>query len=237
MNIGKITLEWAQARQVQIVRFKQIDSTNNVARAEAFKIADPLKIYISDHQTGGRGRYERTWIDSDKKDSLLSSWSYEINESPSPLITAKLGLDVVEAFEKSFPGLHWSLKAPNDILLSGKKIAGILTETISQGQKLRLIIGIGVNVLSSPKEVPESSCLKNGSPDLKDSDWFGFLDQLKIQLDQVIKSCHLPELKTDERSRLENYLNKNPNLKESYSSVGKDGSLFYGDRVISWMEL
>lgn len=236
MNIFDLTSKWATKNNVPLSAHPEIRSTNDLAKTEAFRLHHDFLLYLAGHQTDGRGRFERNWIDQGKGDFLLSSWSFKMTRSPSPVITARVGLSVVESFSHVFPDLKWSLKAPNDIYLDDRKVAGILIEAVTQGNLFRLIIGLGVNVLSSP-DVDKAGSLREQGKNLTESEWESFMNALKDQLLKVIPSAHERELQSTEQSRILHWLNLNPNLTEKYSAVGADGSLSHNGKVTSWEEI
>lgn len=131
----------------KIYTFDTIDSTNNCARALAGCFAEEGTVVIADHQSAGRGRLGRSW-DSPASENLMFSVILRPTLSPDatnllPLVTA---VAVASAIEES-TGLKADCKWPNDLLLGGKKVAGILLEgSLKQNAVEFVVIGIGVNV-------------------------------------------------------------------------------------------
>jgi len=122
----------------KIKRFEQVQSTN-----ESAKSLPVGSVVIAGCQTGGRGRYGRVWT-SPKGNLYLSAVVSELG-AQTPLLAFVAGVAVIEALS-DFPVY---LKWPNDILLNGGKIAGILLE---KTEDRSVVIGIGINVVSCPKE-------------------------------------------------------------------------------------
>mgnify|MGYP001441070062 CR=1 FL=1 len=115
----------------QIVRVGSVTSTQDVARDL------PLgSIVIADHQTAGRGRLDRRW-EAPAGSALLVSFVL----APNPLLSLAAGVAAAEAC-----GPNVRLKWPNDLLLEGKKLGGILVET--RGDKA--ICGLGINLTWAP---------------------------------------------------------------------------------------
>ena len=85
--------------------------------------------------------------------------------------------DVEKALKKTWQDLEISFKAPNDLYLNDKKLAGLLMEVLSQGSKRAFILGLGLNVFKSPKNLP-ASCLKDQVKYLTQTQWQKFLSQL-----------------------------------------------------------
>lgn len=242
IKIGKITSQWAENNHVFVSYQAQIDSTNSLAKEEAFVeelLAESLCLYVTDHQTAGRGRGQNTWIDSRPGSSLLSSWSYLLGTKPQPTTSCLVGLAVYRACSATWPFLPWNLKAPNDIYIGDKKVAGILLENVIQGDEVRLIIGLGFNVTSSPEAVPTATSLIEelppGAP-LLGQDYTAFLDRLLFELTVAVSHCEEQLSPTDQLSLL-TALNQHPLLEEIYSGMQADGSLIVGTKKINWMTL
>lgn len=101
---------------------------------------------MADHQTAGRGRLDRRWEAPPGANLLVSILFREVPAEPSEL-TRRLGLAVVRAVRglgASGVGLKW----PNDVLLAGDKLAGILAQRSDRGA---VVVGVGVNVGWAPE--------------------------------------------------------------------------------------
>jgi BirA family biotin operon repressor/biotin-[acetyl-CoA-carboxylase] ligase len=237
-SVGEATKNWADTSQLLCNYQKTVGSTNTIAKDFASQEKVAIALYIADHQTEGRGRGENHW-DDESAQSLLSSWSFQLPESPRPCLTARVGLAVFRALTSTWPLLPLSLKAPNDIYLGDKKLAGLLIENVQQGTKNRLVVGFGMNVFDSPKKVPLAVSLTSmisDSEDLNATTWESFLDRLLLELTLVVREPH-SEIKSLERKLLLFSLNRFPGLSEKYTSVEADGSLRMGSKTIHWTEL
>jgi BirA family transcriptional regulator, biotin operon repressor / biotin---[acetyl-CoA-carboxylase] ligase len=143
------------------IRFRvTVDSTNVWAREDSEAVSGPA-VYIADHQTAGRGRLGREWIDVPGQNLLVSfviTGVHEARRGLSPLLAA---VGVAEAIEEMLPGLRVGLKWPNDLIVKDRKIGGILSELVGSREDARIIVGIGLNVnqMSFPDELrfPASS--------------------------------------------------------------------------------
>jgi len=125
----------------------ETDSTNNEAeRRLAAGQVTPFAVFAAS-QTSGRGRFGRTWHSPDDG-NLLASFAFRPRVDPArmQLFTLWMGVNVCEVLESFFkftPGVKW----PNDILHSGRKIGGMLTEARIDADLFRdLIFGLGLNV-------------------------------------------------------------------------------------------
>jgi BirA family biotin operon repressor/biotin-[acetyl-CoA-carboxylase] ligase len=122
--------------------FRSIDSTMHEAVRLAQAGAPSGTIVGVDEQTGGLGRQGHTWH-SELDAGLYVSFVLRIPVAPSdlPVVTLALGLSAAEAILKT-AGVACDLRWPNDVLISGKKCCGILTQLHSPA----IVAGIGINV-------------------------------------------------------------------------------------------
>jgi BirA family transcriptional regulator, biotin operon repressor / biotin---[acetyl-CoA-carboxylase] ligase len=121
-------------------------STNDLAAQLAREGAPHGTIVVAQEQTAGRGRQGRSWH-SPRGDSLYLSLVLRPELSPRqvPPITLAAGLAVIDAVNSA--GVAASLKWPNDVLVGERKLAGILTEMSTRGDRVdHVIVGIGVNL-------------------------------------------------------------------------------------------
>ena len=128
-----------------LVRLGRVDSTQTVAFALAADGAADRTVVVAQAQTAGRGRHGRLWLDEPGA-SLLTSIILRPRLEPARLPTLSLaaGVAVVEALER-VTGLKPRLKWPNDVLVDGRKLAGILLESRISPSPL-VVLGIGVNL-------------------------------------------------------------------------------------------
>lgn len=130
-----------------IIYEEQMNSTNSVLKEAANKGAPHGTIALCEHQLEGRGRLNRVWetvqAGSQLTCSVLIRPQTEIDKAP--LFTLITGLSLAQSMESlgANPGIKW----PNDIILSGKKVAGILLEMTADMDGLSyVVIGTGINV-------------------------------------------------------------------------------------------
>jgi BirA family biotin operon repressor/biotin-[acetyl-CoA-carboxylase] ligase len=136
-----------------IVRVGRVDSTQAVAFALAADGAADGTVVVADSQVAGRGRRGRPWVDEPGA-SLLVSIVLRPRLEPARLsgLSLAAGVAVAGALTRT-AGLTARLKWPNDVLVDGRKIAGILPEA-STG---RVRLGIGFNVNQTEAELPEET--------------------------------------------------------------------------------
>jgi BirA family transcriptional regulator, biotin operon repressor / biotin---[acetyl-CoA-carboxylase] ligase len=242
IKLGKITAEWAKARQMKAFYKESLPSTNDRAKEEAFKPEvqeENIILYLSEHQSKGRGRNQNSWIDASPGSCLLSSWSFYLQDVPVPVTSPRAGLALFKAAVGTWSFLNWSLKAPNDLYLNDKKVAGLLLETLTQGDESRLIVGLGLNVTEHPGSVETATSLVENLPagvPLLGEDWIGFLDRLFFELTVVIER-NQDELSPSECGALVHALNLRPGKTEKYISITSDGNIETSERIIPWSSL
>ena len=128
----------------KIIFFPQLSSTMDIARQQARQGAAEGTIIIAGEQTSGRGRVKRSWLTPPGNIALSVVLYPDVSSLPYLIMIASLA--VVRSIG-SVTGLKADIKWPNDILIGGKKVCGILIENEISGDKTaRAIIGIGVNV-------------------------------------------------------------------------------------------
>jgi BirA family transcriptional regulator, biotin operon repressor / biotin---[acetyl-CoA-carboxylase] ligase len=139
--------------------FESIGSTNDEALAWATSGAPDLSLVIADEQTRGRGRLDRKWF-TPKGSGLAFSLILHPPASHLPHLSRTVGLAALSIAEYCDGlGLTPRIKWPNDILLNGKKAAGILIETVWSGDNVdSLVIGMGINVYKA--SVPSAELLQ-----------------------------------------------------------------------------
>jgi BirA family transcriptional regulator, biotin operon repressor / biotin---[acetyl-CoA-carboxylase] ligase len=130
--------------------FRTVDSTNEQAKALALDGAPHGTLVTADEQTAGRGRQGRTWTAPPGRALLLS---LVLRVAQPALVPLAAGVAAAETV-----GDHARIKWPNDVLVEGHKVAGILVE--GRPQEGWAVLGIGLNVAIRPDDFP---------PELRDS--------------------------------------------------------------------
>ena len=148
--------------------FDSIGSTNNEALAWATSGAPDLSFVIADEQTAGRGRLDRKWF-TPKGTALALSLILHPTPEEKPYLTRIVGLAALAIADSlRTRGLVSQIKWPNDVLLNGRKVAGILVESVWSGEEIDcLVIGMGVNVLNGA--VPTEELLLFPATSLEES--------------------------------------------------------------------
>lgn len=138
-----------------IYYWPQLASTNDEARRLARAGAPEGTLVLTDYQTAGRGRLDRRW-EAPPGTSLLLSLVFRPLLTPVQVqqLTMVCGLAVAEAIEL-VTGLQVGLKWPNDIMVGGAKVGGVLTEIELIANRLDfVVVGLGLNVNLDPAQLP-----------------------------------------------------------------------------------
>ncbi len=137
----------------RVIYYPSVASTNEIAEIEARRGAIEGTVIIAEEQTAGKGRLKRAWL-SPRGSLALSVILYPaLEQLPSIIMVASLA---VARSIKAVTGLEAEIKWPNDILLNGRKVCGILVESGVRGETVDYaIIGIGVNVNLRVSDFPE----------------------------------------------------------------------------------
>lgn len=141
--------------EIDNIYLETVDSTNTYGKNNRTKFnPDKLTCIIAKKQTAGRGQFDRKWITSPEK-NITATFCFTL-----PLLTKQIEhLAQLMAYSTSKVlidlGFKPTFKWPNDILLSGKKVCGILCEIIQSKDAIEVFLGIGLNVNCSEKELSQ----------------------------------------------------------------------------------
>lgn len=157
-QLNEYTLQWGLDTSwlgKNIIHKEHISSTQIVAHQLAQEGAEHGTIVIADEQTTGKGRMGRHWHSSKDKgiwmSMILRPTILPYLAPQLTLLTATIIADVIHSHTKIKPHIKW----PNDILINGKKVAGILTEMQAEQDRIQyVVIGIGLNVNQIKSDLP-----------------------------------------------------------------------------------
>ena len=142
----------------QIRYFSRIDSTNQYAKRIAEEGAPDGTLVIADEQTAGKGRSGRTWV-TPPAEAIAFTLLLRPELSPDriSMVTLVMGLAVTNAVNSLY-GVSAGIKWPNDVVIKGRKLCGILTEMSAEVRQVNyIVIGVGINanLTSFPEEIRE----------------------------------------------------------------------------------
>jgi len=139
----------------QLYYYHRLATTMETAKELAKKGTAEGTVIIADTQTAGRGRIGRTWLSPEGSLAMSVILKPSLDNLPQLVMIASLA--VVRAIRK-VAGLETQIKWPNDVLIKGKKVCGILIESEVKGDRVNFaIIGIGINVNFDPLAFPDIS--------------------------------------------------------------------------------
>ncbi len=142
----------------RIYSYERVDSTMDIAYQLAEDNAPEGVVVFSEEQSLGRGRMGRNWVSLKGKGIYLSLiLRPKIPLLEAPKITLLVAVGVAQAIRK-ISGLATLIKWPNDILISNKKVCGILTELSAELDRVNfLILGVGINVNTTKDTLPKEA--------------------------------------------------------------------------------
>jgi BirA family biotin operon repressor/biotin-[acetyl-CoA-carboxylase] ligase len=133
-----------------VICFDEVDSTNDVARGSVGQDGADGLVVTAEFQRRGRGRQGRRWVSEAGKNVMLSAVLLDsAGAPPHEALTIAAGLAAVEGIEAEC-GLQCRLRWPNDVLLEGAKVAGVLVERETADPQPCMILGVGINVNAAP---------------------------------------------------------------------------------------
>lgn len=142
----------------EVLYFDTIDSTNTKAQELAEKGYPSGTLVVADKQESGKGRRGRSWVSPSGTGIFMTLMiKPDINPNNASMLTLVAALAVAKAIT-SVTGEEAMIKWPNDIVINGKKVCGILTEMNAQFDYINhIVVGIGINVHneSFPEEISQ----------------------------------------------------------------------------------
>lgn len=159
-------LDWSLDRGATLTRmdihvYRETSSTQDVAK----RLGPNPVVVLADQQSAGRGRLGRRWESSPASAVLMSMrLPMTMCNATHDRMSLIAGLTVARVIEQLHPEARVRLKWPNDVMVDGQKIAGVLIEKVPGA----FIVGIGLNVSEAPdlgnESINTSTCLKNLGP-------------------------------------------------------------------------
>ena len=133
----------------KILRFKKLKSTNDTAIRMIRKSNLKYGMIIAETQSKGRGQYGRKWTSF--KGNLFVSFFYSLDGINLTMTQiTKLNCLLVKKLISKYYKKKIFYKKPNDLLIKGKKICGILQERVNKFNNKFLVVGIGINLIKNP---------------------------------------------------------------------------------------
>ena len=191
-----------------VLSYESTSSTNDVCRQAAGQMGRPNSetlVVLADHQSAGRGRHGHRWEARGGQSLLLSVLFPTDQRLSAQAVTLGAALACARSVER-FACQPVHLKWPNDVIVAGRKVAGILVETIPAGPIKRakprqahpaVILGIGINVTQTADDFPAELRSKAGSIGLASGEMVDRL-ALAVELLDEIQHCCMPGLSPEQ---------------------------------------
>ena len=137
----------------RVLHEPSVESTNDLAREAARRGWPDRSVFVADYQTRGRGRHGRSWL-CPPLAGLLMSILLRRRDAPAYTYTMLVAVALSESIERLL-ALEPAIKWPNDVVLDGKKVAGVLAEASDDGREQTVVVGVGVNVNVEEEELAD----------------------------------------------------------------------------------
>ena len=164
-------------------KFNKVKSTNNTA-IRLIKNGNDYGVVSSETQSDGKGQRGNKWIS--KKGNLFISIFFKINSKISIKKITNLNLLILKKIISNQVKQNIKVKLPNDILINKKKVCGILQEIIYENEHKYLIVGIGINIINSPKILKYPTTYLN-SYNKKKIDKIKLINKIKLYFEKKYK--------------------------------------------------
>tara|TARA_B100000886_G_scaffold276993_1_gene200940 strand:+ start:3806 stop:4318 length:513 start_codon:yes stop_codon:yes gene_type:complete len=135
--------------KIQIIKYNSVDSTNNVAIRRIKKGKTKPTLIIANIQKKGKGQYGRQWVSY--KGNIFMTIYFNLEKNIGIKSLSKKIYSLLKKSLGKFVSEKITIKLPNDLLIKGYKVCGILQETVNYNNTKYFIIGIGINLVKSPK--------------------------------------------------------------------------------------
>ncbi len=135
-----------------IIHYTTLDSTNTEALSLAREGAKEGTVISSDFQKKGRGRFRRKWVSRRGENLLFSIILRPKHGAHQISLLTHYAARAIKNGIEDFLDIHCTIKRPNDVLIHGKKVCGILTESLLKARDVEhIVVGIGINVNSTSR--------------------------------------------------------------------------------------
>ena len=152
-----MTTTWAGKK---VVYYDETDSTNNQAKAYGEKGEAHGTLFVADMQAAGKGRRGRVWVSPAGSSIYMTILLHpDVLPTKAPQLTLVMAMAVAEGIRK-VTGLETKIKWPNDIIVNGRKVCGILTEMSTEIDYINYVVigdGINVNQETFPEEIRDTA--------------------------------------------------------------------------------
>lgn len=135
--------------------YEEVESTNNTAKKFAEDDAPEGTVIIAEYQTAGRTRKREEWVSPEGGIYMTMILRPEVTLLEASKLTIVTGVAIAKTLHDEFM-IDVGIKWPNDILIENKKICGILTEAVTDYDKVKaVLVGVGIDVNINENDIPE----------------------------------------------------------------------------------
>lgn len=140
---------------MKLIHLEEVDSTNAYVKSHMAELCDQTVVYTS-RQTSGRGRLARKWVDTGAENIYMTIFLKPFDDFREIYSNFTQYLSVILCLTLEDYGVDAKIKWPNDVLVDGKKIAGILSETSLKGDLFKgIALGIGINLNTTEEQLSQ----------------------------------------------------------------------------------
>lgn len=188
---------------IPIERHGSVESTGLIARraVQSCDLSDQPRLFLAETQTAGVGRFGREW--ASPRGGLWGTLVWPLTLNPERALDGlglRLGLACVHAIDHELAahgcGARVQLKWPNDVLLAGKKVLGLLTEVMKHNGRTYVLVGVGINGDFCVVDLPPA--IRPGATTLRDvigrePNMTRLIDDLRVRLREALMEEGLGE--------------------------------------------
>ena len=131
--------------KIQVIKYDSVDSTNNIAIRRIKKGKIKPALIIANLQKKGRGQYGRKWVS--QRGNIFMTIYFNFKKKMTVKSLSKKVYKIIKQSLEKFVYNKITIKLPNDLLIDGSKVCGILQETITYNNNKFFVVGIGINLI------------------------------------------------------------------------------------------
>ena len=177
-KIFEWTRAWLEAHHPKRSFCLEVANSTNELAAEKLSDLDVLDsklfCFLARRQTAGKGRGGNLWLHSDLMISFLWKGDGPVSQINPDELAPLFAYKLKDALKSVWHDLNLEVKKPNDLLLDGKKLAGILLDIKNDNC---FILGLGLNVFSHPKNINATDLKSHLDSEITEQDWCKFFSK------------------------------------------------------------
>ena len=135
--------------KIEVVKYDSVDSTNNAAIRRIKKGKIKPTLIVANSQKKGRGQYGKKW--TSYRGNIFMTFYFNLKKNINQKNLSKKIYTIIKKSLEKFVNEKVRIKLPNDLLIKGSKVCGILQESIIYNNNRFFVVGIGINLIKGPK--------------------------------------------------------------------------------------